>query len=278
MHSLHFEPGLVTSAAQYLLHVVAAVLIIVAGWWTSNRIASLFLRAFSHTHADPTLAPMLKSISAWSVRLLVGVAALNEVGIATASVLAVLGAAGLAIGLALQGTLQNIAAGMMLLLLRPFHAGDLIEGTGATAGIVREVGLFTTHVERTDGNAVFVPNSQIWSNPVINYSRGGTRRIEVEVDIGEHADVDEALAELRTLVDNEPRVLKGETLAPVVTVSAYPRSGGVRLRISAWVREADPHHVQDDLRVHVHRTLDQAGVLCRQSAQASGMANLLESC
>ncbi|MGP8436342.1 mechanosensitive ion channel family protein [Paraburkholderia fungorum] len=270
MLPLHFEPALLISAVHYLLHILAALLIVVVGWWTSNRIASLFLRAFSHTHADPTLAPMLKSMSAWSVRLLVGVAALNEVGIATASVLAVLGAAGLAIGLALQGTLQNIAAGMMLLLLRPFRAGDLIEGTGATAGIVREVGLFTTHVERTDGNAVFVPNSQIWSNPVINYSNGGTRRIEIEVDLTEHADVDGAIAELRTLVDKEPRVLKGETLAPVVAVSAYPRSGGVRLRVSAWVKEADPHHVQNDLRLHVHRTLSQAGMLCLQTAHASG--------
>ena len=273
MHAFQLDPALLTGALHYLLHILAAAFIIIAGWWLSNKVARLFLRAFAHTHADPTLAPMLKSMTAWSLRLLAVVAALNEVGIATASVLAVLGAAGLAIGLALQGTLQNIAAGMMLLLLRPFRAGDLIEGTGATAGIVREVGLFTTRIERTDGNAVFVPNSQIWSNPVINYSRGGTRRVEVEVALAQETDVDAAIAELRALVDKEPRILAGETLTPLVTVSAYPRSGGVHLKIAAWVREADPHHVQDDLRLHAHRALSHAGMLCLRTAEGVRMAN-----
>jgi small conductance mechanosensitive channel len=262
---LHFQPSLIVTVAHDMLHLVVAAVIIAVGWWLSNRIGTMFAKAFAHTRADPTLGPMLKAMGTWAVRVVVFIAALSEVGIATASVLAVLGAAGLAIGLALQGTLQNIAAGIMLLMLRPFRAGDVIEGSGAAAGIVREVGLFTTRIERSDGNAVFVPNSTIWSNPVINYSSGGTQRIEVDVDLAQRKDVDAAIGELKKLVADEPRVLSGTTLAPVVTVASYPKSGGAKLRIAAWVRSPDAPLASDDLRSHARTALTEAG--CAVAAQ-----------
>lgn len=256
---VHFQPSVLVTMTHDALHIVLALLILVVGWWLSNRVGALFAKALARTHADPTLAPMLAAMGTWAVRVLVFIAALGEVGIATASVLAVLGAAGLAIGLALQGTLQNIAAGMMLLLLRPFRVGDVIEGSGAAAGIVREVGLFTTRIERGDGNAVFVPNSQIWSNPVINYSSGGTQRIEVEVELAQRKDVDAAIGELKKLVADEPRVLSGSTLAPMVTVADYPDDGGAKLRIAAWVRTPDASLASDDLHEHAQAALEQAG-------------------
>jgi len=255
----HLQPSLLVTLTQDAIHIALAVLILVIGWWLSNRVGTMFAKALARTHADPTLAPMLAAMGSWAVRVLVFIAALGEVGIATASVLAVLGAAGLAIGLALQGTLQNIAAGMMLLLLRPFRVGDVIEGSGAAAGIVCEVGLFTTRIERGDGNLVFVPNSQIWSNPVINYSSGGTRRIEVEVDLAQRKDVDAALGQLQKLVADEPRVLSGTTLAPVVTVADYPQDGGAKLRIAAWVRTPDASLAEGDLQGRAQMALEQAG-------------------
>ncbi|HEX7909387.1 MAG TPA: mechanosensitive ion channel family protein [Paraburkholderia sp.] len=253
---LHFQPSLLVTLTNDVIHIGLAALILIVGWWVSNRVGGLFARALARTHADPTLAPMLAAMGAWAVRVLVFVAALSEVGIATASVLAVVGAAGLAIGLALQGTLQNIAAGMML---RPFRVGDVIEGSGAAAGIVREVGLFTTRIERGDGNAVFVPNSQIWSNPVINYSSGGTQRIEVEVGLAQRKDVDAAIGELKKMVADEPRVLSGSTLAPVVTVADYLDNGGATLRIAAWVRTPDASLAGDALHDHAQTALEQAG-------------------
>ncbi len=257
---LHWQPSLLATVTHDVLHLIVAVLVIVFGWWISNRIAQFFARLLLRSHADPTLAPMLAGIAAWAIRVIALVAALSEVGIATASVLAALGAAGLAIGLALQGTLQNIAAGIMLLLLRPFRAGDVIEGSGAAAGIVREVGLFTTRIERGDGNAVFVPNSQIWSNPVINYSTGGTQRVDVKVDLARRDQVDAAIAEVKKMIDAEPRVLAGTTLAPVVAVDSYSASGGARLRMSVWVRDPDAQHALDDLRAHARDALSKAGL------------------
>lgn len=255
----HFQPSLLVTITQDAVHVALAILILVVGWWLSNRVGAMLAKALARTHADPTLAPMLGAMGVWAIRVLAFIAALSEVGIATASVLAVLGAAGLAIGLALQGTLQNIAAGMMLLLLRPFRVGDVIEGSGAAAGIVREVGLFTTRIERSDGNMVFVPNSQIWSNPVINYSCGGTQRIEVDVSLVQRKDVDAAIGELKKLVADEPRVLGGSTLAPMITVADYPDHGGATLRIAAWVRTPDASLAGGELQEHAQAALEQAG-------------------
>ncbi|MBB5403260.1 mechanosensitive ion channel family protein [Paraburkholderia youngii] len=255
----HLQPSLLVTLTHDVVHIAIAVLIIGVGWWLSNRVGAMFAKALARTHADPTLAPMLAAMGTWAVRVLAFIAALGEVGIATASVLAVLGAAGLAIGLALQGTLQNIAAGMMLLLLRPFPVGDVVEGSGAAAGIVREVGLFTTRIERGDGNIVFVPNSQIWSNPVINYSCGGTQRIEVDVELAQRKDVDAAIGQLQKLVADEPRVLSGSTLAPVVSVADYPADGGATLRIAAWVRSPDASLAGGDLQQRAQSVLEQAG-------------------
>ncbi|HKT99721.1 MAG TPA: mechanosensitive ion channel family protein [Paraburkholderia sp.] len=272
----HFQPSLLASLTHDVLHLIVAVLILVIGWWISNRIAQLFARLLLRSHADPTLAPMLAGIAAWAIRIIAIVAALSEVGIATASVLAALGAAGLAIGLALQGTLQNIAAGIMLLLLRPFRAGDVIEGSGAAAGVVREVGLFTTRIERGDGNVVFVPNSQIWSNPVINYSSGGTLRVEVKVDLARRDEVDAGIAEMTKMVAAEPRVLAGTTLAPTVAVDSYPPEGGARLRIGAWVREADASYAADDLRAHAREALAQAGLALAGRAAEKAAASRVD--
>ncbi|WP_321867204.1 mechanosensitive ion channel family protein [Paraburkholderia tropica] len=116
----HLQPTLLDSATHDVVHLVVAALILAVGWWISNRVAQLSEHMLARSHADPTLAPMLAGIMAWAVRVIAIVAALSEVGIATASVLAALGAAGLAIGLALQGTLQNIAAGIMLLFCGRF--------------------------------------------------------------------------------------------------------------------------------------------------------------
>src|ERR1700744_5790416 len=175
------------------MHLCAAALILVVGWWVARRVSRSLNRLLTNqSRMDATLRPILCHTSRWAIRVVAIIGALSQLGIQAASIVAVLGAAGLAIGLALQGTMQNIAAGIMLLLLRPFKVGDVIEGSGAAAGIVREVGLFTTRIERGDGNLVFVPNSQIWSNPVINYSSGGTQRIKVDVELAERKDVDAA--------------------------------------------------------------------------------------
>ena len=212
------------------LRLCAAAAILWIGWWIARRIGNWFARQDS---IDATLRPIVRDSALWGVRLIAIVGALSQVGVQTASIVAVLGAAGLAIGLALQGTLQNIAAGIMLLLLRPFKVGDYIDGgSGASvAGTVEEVNLFTTRLTKPDGICEYVPNSGLWSNSIRNYSRNPTRRLDLEVEVSVRDDVNRAIEVLRTLAAAEPHVL--ESPAPQVMVSRFDDSTAV-LNIRVW--------------------------------------------
>lgn len=215
---------------SFALRLCAAAAILWIGWWIARRVGNWLSRQDS---IDATLRPIVRDSSLWGVRLVAIVGALSQVGVQTASIVAVLGAAGLAIGLALQGTLQNIAAGIMLLLLRPFKVGDYIDGGSgvSVAGTVEEVNLFTTRLTKPDGICEYVPNSALWSNSIRNYSRNPTRRLDLEVEVSVRDDVNRAIEVLRSLAAAEPHVL--EAPAPQVMVSRFDDSTAV-LNIRVW--------------------------------------------
>ncbi|WDD91142.1 mechanosensitive ion channel family protein [Burkholderia sp. FERM BP-3421] len=201
----------------FAISLCTSLLILVVGWWISKRVGRWLNRVLTRqSRVDDTLRPIIADVSVWSIRIVAIVGALSQLGIQTASIVAVLGAAGLAIGLALQGTMQNIAAGIMLLLLRPFKVGDYIDGGGGSvAGTVEEVSLFTTRLTKPDGICEYVPNSALWSNSIRNYTRNATRRLDLEVEVSMRDDVNRAIEALRALAarsegvlaDPEPRVM-----------------------------------------------------------------------
>jgi len=160
------------------LNLLAALAILVTGWWLSSRVSRALTRALQRTYIDDTLRPMLTAVAQWIIRILTIVLVLSQFGVQTASIIAMLGAAGLAIGLALQGTLQNIAAGIMLVLLRPFRVGQYIDAQGV-AGTVRETGLFMPELTTADGVCMRVPNGKIWGSAITNYSENPTRRLDI---------------------------------------------------------------------------------------------------
>jgi small conductance mechanosensitive channel len=212
------------------LRLCAAAAILWVGWWVSRRVGRWMRRRGGGI--DPTLRPIVRDSAVWGVRVVAVIGALSQIGIQTASIVAVLGAAGLAIGLALQGTLQNIAAGIMLLLLRPFRVGDYIDGGGGSvAGTVEEVNLFTTRLTKPDGICEYVPNSSLWSNSIRNYSRNPTRRLDLEVEVSVRDDVNQAIDALRTLAAADPRVLASP--APQVMVTRFDDSTAV-LNVRVW--------------------------------------------
>ena len=237
---------LLTAGVTYGFNVLMAVLILLAGWWVSNRVANAVKRALGRTNADATFTPVMASLVQWAIRVVAIVAALGKFGVAAASILTVLGAAGLAIGLALQGTLQNIAAGLMLLLLRPFKVGDYIEGAGATAGTVNEIGLFSTRLTKSDGVIMFVPNSTIWANPVTNFTANDRRRVVLNVIIPEDQNIEESLASLHRIVDTDPRIIIDDKTKPWIAVSDYTDTG-VKLNVAVWTNRSDYANVQADL-------------------------------
>lgn len=245
-------PGL----QQFLVHVAVAIVILAFGWLLSNYTGRLVKRmAVSSVRIDPTIVPMIYSVVVWGIRVLVLIVALAQLGIQTTSVIAVLGAAGLAVGLALQGTLQNIAAGIMLLILRPLRAGESVKVVGKAEGRVDEVGLFLSRFQQYDGTYISLPNSLVWGNPIINYSRNATRRIEFSVRLLYRYDAESLLTAIEDILAANGLILK-EPAADVSVVDQGDYAAGIRVR--AWVRAADYTSVlkqlQHDVWLQVHES------------------------
>ena len=189
-----------------LPNAVAAILILIFGFWFASRAKRVVVAALgSKAHVDSTLTPILGSAVRYAILVLVLVVALGQLGIQTTTIIAALGAAGLAIGLALQGTLSNIAAGLMLLWLRPFGKGDYIDAEGV-AGTVVEVGLFSTEMHSWDGLYQFVPNSQLWNKHLTNYSRLPSRLVDLTFGVGYSDNLELAKKTLLDIAREDKRV------------------------------------------------------------------------
>ncbi|MCB1478745.1 MAG: mechanosensitive ion channel [Rhodobiaceae bacterium] len=243
--------------AAYAFSVVGALLILVLGLMAASWLSRLTRSALERTgRIDATLTSFLSKIVKYAVWVLVFVTVLSEFGVKTTSILAALGAAGLAIGLALQGTLSNIAAGIMILILRPFNTGEYIEVDGI-AGTVEEIGLFSTQLKRSDGLFLMVPNSKLWGASVLNYSRNPTRRFELVVGIDYGDDMKQAREILLELAKADSRVL--ENPAPVSFVKSLDDSSvGIALR--AWIGSADYLATTWDLTEEAKSRFDKAGI------------------
>lgn len=237
-------------------NLLSGLVIILLGFWVSGRISRLIRRRLSALKSfDATLTPVIASIIRYIILLIAFVAGLGSFGIETTSIIAVIGAAGLAVGLALQGTLSNVAAGVMLLFLRPFKVGDWME-TGTVSGTVNEIGLFSTVINTFDNIYISVPNSSIWGSIIINHSKYNTRRMDLDIGISYETNLDYAEKTLMALVNDE-RVLTEP--APQFLVVAYADSAiTVRLRLYANVDTYFPLYW--DMMRKIKPALDDAGI------------------
>ena len=248
---------LIDAVSGYGLELIAALVILVFGWWLAGRVQKLILRALDRLpRMDATLKPFLSSLARYAIIAVTLVAVLARLGVQTTSIIAVLGAAGLAIGLALQGTLQNIAAGIMLLLLRPFKVGDYIDA-GGISGTVDEIGLFTTDMTTFDGVYRSVPNASLWNTSILNYSRLPTRRMDVPVGIAYEDDVERAMALLLDHLKQDSRVLSDP--APQVLVTNLGESS-VDLSLRCWSERSNFWTLKFELNKNAKLWLDAAGI------------------
>lgn len=243
-------------ALGFGLDLLGAVLILIVGWWVAGRAAALVRHSLKNTKfVDATLKPLASSIVRYAVLVFVIIAVLSNFGVETTSIIAVLGAAGLAIGLALQGTLSNIAAGVMILILRPLKIDEFVEA-GSVSGTVVEITLFTTLLKTPDGVFISAPNSQIWNSAIKNYSRNPTRRLDIKVGIAYDDDVDAALEFLTKLVASDERVLKNPE--PMSFVANLGESS-VDLTARGWVATGDFWPAFFDLTRKSKTELEAAG-------------------
>lgn len=252
-----FISGLAAWAAVALPHFVSALLLLIVGWWVAARSERAIIRLLdSQTRIDATLRGVISSIVRYSILMLVVVAVLGQLGIQTTSILAALGAVGLAIGLAMQGTLSNIAAGMMLLWLRPFRVGDYID-TGAVAGTVKEVGLFASELHSWDGIYQFVPNSELWNKRIINFSRLPTRLVDLKFEVDYGDDLAKGQETLLALAGEDVRV-RAEPGAQAFVDELGDSAVVLRLRV--WAANADYWPLRRALTERGKAALEAAGL------------------
>lgn len=244
-------------AADGAVNVAIALLTLIIGWWVSALLGRWVRRmATSSPRIDATIVPMFYTVVVWSIRIFTVIAVLARFGVQTASLIAVLGAAGLAVGLALQNTLQNIAAGIMLLILRPLRTGEYVALNNGTEGTVAEVGLFLCRLIKGDGIHITLPNSVVWSATITNFSRNQTRRLDLPVTIQYADNLEGAIANLTQVVESNPTILVDP--APLVKVDAYSEIGVV-INIRVWCNSEDYSNLRWDLFHEIRQKLAAAG-------------------
>ncbi len=240
----------------YGIRVIGALAIFIIGRWVSKGIRNLIRRIMTKSKVDQTLIAFVGNLSYVALLAFVIIAALGNLGIQTTSIIAVMGAAGLAIGLALRGSLSNFAAGIMLIVFRPFRVGDYIEG-GGTAGTVEEIQIFTTQLKSPDNKTVIVPNAKIFGDKITNYSTKGTRRVDMTFGIGYDDDIDKARAVIREIIEADQRVLKDQD--PVIAVSELADSS-VNFVVRVWTKSADYFGFFWDTTEAVKKRFDAEGI------------------
>jgi small conductance mechanosensitive channel len=254
---LYFLDRVVDLGIDYGLDLLGAVAILIAGVYIAGRARRSMLKILRRAPGlDDTLEPVISDIVRYAILLLVLIAVLAQFGVQTTSVIALLGVAGLAVGLSLQGTLQNIAAGIMLLFLRPFRIGDYIDAEGL-AGTVEEIGLFTTHLRTYQGIYLEAPNAKLWNRAILNYSRVEARRLDIVVGISYSDDIDKALAALLELMTSDSRA--NAEPAPQVMVKELADSS-VNINLRCWAAAGDYWSLLFDLNKAAKLRLDAEGI------------------
>ncbi|GAB6264142.1 small-conductance mechanosensitive channel MscS [Photobacterium sp. CCB-ST2H9] len=241
---------------QYGVNLISALLILFIGNLIAKGIANGFSKMLRRKQMDEAVVKFLQSLVRYLLFVIVLIAALSRVGVQTASVVAVIGAAGLAVGLALQGSLSNFAAGVLIVAFRPFKSGDYVEVAGV-AGSVESIQVFQTVLKTPDNKMVVVPNSAVIGGPITNYSRHETRRIDFLIGVSYKSDLKKTKEVLKRVVDAESRVLKDP--APTIGVVALADSS-VNFVVRPWVKTSEYWAVYFDLLQAIKEGLDKEGI------------------
>lgn len=245
-----------TYAIPWGINIAMAIIIFVLGRMVVGVIISMIGKLMAKSKYDAMLVDFLKSILNAILMLFVVVASLDQLGVDTTSLVAILGAAGLAIGLSLQDSLKNFAAGVMLLVFKPFRSGDFIEAAG-TAGVVKKIGIFTSTMNTPDNKEIIVPNGKIYGDNIVNYSAMATRRADMTFGIGYGDDLLKAKTLLEQMITEDERILTEP--APVVAVSSLGDSS-VNFVVRPWVKKEDYWAVIWAFTENVKLRFDQEGI------------------
>jgi len=242
--------------ATMAVRIIYSAIILAVGVWAGKILAHLVQGALERRKADPALAGFLGNLINISLIVFAVIAALSQLGIETMSIVAIVGATALAIGLALKDSLGNFAAGVMLLIFRQFQTGDTIEAAGVV-GEVEAIDLFSTQLRTADNKTIYIPNSKLLNDNIINYSRKGTRRLDLEIRVAYESDLSRVREVLQAVLGEYPRVLREPE--PAIGVLELGDSG-IRLAVRPWVESSDYWTAFFDLQELIRNRFDEAGV------------------
>ncbi|MGB5591186.1 MAG: mechanosensitive ion channel domain-containing protein, partial [Gammaproteobacteria bacterium] len=242
--------------ANFGLKLITALAIFVIGRWIARWISRVLEKGMNKAGTEHTLVVFLRNIVYVGLMVMVILAAVGQLGIQTTSFLAVLGAAGLAVGLALQGSLANFAAGVLIILFRPFKVGDFIEA-GGVAGVVKAISIFTTTLHTGDNKAIIIPNAQVNSGTITNFSANETRRVDLVIGVSYSDDLDKVRSIIEGILAADERVLKDP--APTVAVMALADSS-VNFTVRPWANASDYWGLYFDLQEQIKKSFDKEGI------------------
>ena len=241
---------------SYAVNIVAALAIIIVGLIIARMISNAVNRLMISRKIDATVADFLSALVRYGIIAFTRIAALGRVGVQTASVIAVLGAAGLAVGLALQGSLSNLAAGVLLVMFRPFRAGEYVD-LGGVAGTVLSVQIFSTTMRTADGKIIVIPNGKIIAGNIINFSREPARRNEFIIGVAYDSDIDQVKQILTDIIQSEDRILKDREMT--VRLNELGASS-INFVVRVWSNSGDLQNVYWDVLERIKREFDAAGI------------------
>ena len=245
-----------TIFTAYGLIVLGALATLVIGIWIAKWLAKTSGKLLDKRSVDPALTKFATSLLKITLIIFVIISAISQIGIETTAFIAIIGAAGLAIGFALQGSLSNFASGVMLIIFKPIKVGDYIEGGGA-AGSVETIGIFVTTLVTPDNKVIYIPNSTLTGSNIVNYSVKDTRRVDMVFGIGYSDDIDKAKSTIQSVLESDSRILKDP--APKIVVSELADSS-VNFNVRPWVNSADYWGVYFDITEQIKKKFDEQNI------------------
>jgi len=249
-------PELQKYVTEFGVHIISALAILLIGFWISKTLTRLLKKVLVRRNVDFTLVHFSTSALKFALYLFVIIAAVGQLGIETTSFIAALGAAGLAIGLALQGSLANVAAGVMLIIFRQVKVGQFVE-SGGVSGTVEKVGIFNTTLVTIDNKVIFIPNSKLINDNIINYSEKDTRRIDLVFSISYEDDIDKTKNIIRSLIDADPDILK----EPAALIAVGELSdNSVNIFVRPWVMTTKVLEVKFRLTELIKKKFDEENI------------------
>lgn len=241
---------------EFAPKLLLAIVTLVIGLWIIKRLSKVVEKALIKGDVDLSLRPFLRRLLEFTLKILLLASVISMIGVEITSVIAILGAAGLAIGLALQGSLSNLAGGVIILIFKPFRVGDLIELSGQT-GIVKEIRIFYTTIRTPQNHIVTVPNGNAANSTVINFTMEDTRRIDLLFGIGYGDDIDKAKSVLKSIIESETKILKDPP--PLIAISELA-DNSVNIKVHTWVHNPDYWYVFHFMHEAVKKEFDKAQI------------------